>query len=312
MNKKGFTLIELMIVLAILGILTLIGVIHYRNIKSEAEKRACIETRIRVIKRWKMNNQIDDEVELKDVLDNNLNKWFEKTPKCSSDGIYSVDKEKKCIECSKHGKVFYDFLFGNIDFDFSAIEDMSSIDKWISGITGKNDWEIKNDRLINSETGQRRILFYNSFDEYKIELTAKVDKKVSGGHGYGISFETSTDKDAKDTGYIFQFDPGYGVGEFIFRKRNGSKEENPFERISLAEAGFSNDFDWYKEHKVEIRVINTENNKKKVSVFIDDKEITKGTEVLIDSMEDATNSIGLRTWGKTQAEFENLSLNQLD
>lgn len=63
-NKKGFTLVELMVVVLILGLLTAIGIPSYRGAKKYAERRI-VETNLRMIDAAiEVYNEVDNSVPL--------------------------------------------------------------------------------------------------------------------------------------------------------------------------------------------------------------------------------------------------------
>ncbi|MEG1152188.1 MAG: prepilin-type N-terminal cleavage/methylation domain-containing protein, partial [Oscillospiraceae bacterium] len=60
-NKKGFTLVELMVVVAIIGILTAIAIPVYNSVTSKADQRAC-DANVRILKSAVENYHIDKGV----------------------------------------------------------------------------------------------------------------------------------------------------------------------------------------------------------------------------------------------------------
>jgi prepilin-type N-terminal cleavage/methylation domain-containing protein len=62
MNKKGFTLVEIMIVVAIIGLLAAIGIPSFQKARENSRTKACIN-----------NLRIIDNAKEQDALENNLN-----------------------------------------------------------------------------------------------------------------------------------------------------------------------------------------------------------------------------------------------
>jgi prepilin-type N-terminal cleavage/methylation domain-containing protein len=70
-NNKGFTLVELMVVLLILGILVAIAIPIYNNAQANAKKQAC-EANIRTINGAVAQCAAEKGIEPKDVTKENL------------------------------------------------------------------------------------------------------------------------------------------------------------------------------------------------------------------------------------------------
>jgi len=85
-NKKGFTLVELMVVVVIIGILTAIAIPVYNSTQETAKKAACIDN-LR-----SMDSQIQvaavDGVTITTVA-GLVPDYITKTPTCPSGGTYS-------------------------------------------------------------------------------------------------------------------------------------------------------------------------------------------------------------------------------
>ncbi|MEG3007608.1 MAG: prepilin-type N-terminal cleavage/methylation domain-containing protein [Oscillospiraceae bacterium] len=58
-NKKGFTLVELMVVVAIIGILTAIAIPVYNSVTSKADQRTC-DANVRILKAAVENYHVDN------------------------------------------------------------------------------------------------------------------------------------------------------------------------------------------------------------------------------------------------------------
>jgi len=117
-NQKGFTLIELMIVIAIIGILAAIAVPNFRQARESAREKACYAN-IRVIQSAIEQYNMDHSGMI-DTCDGTIiaglktNQYLKSEPQCPSDpkgaggSIYKNNGQLKnngIIECPSHGSV---------------------------------------------------------------------------------------------------------------------------------------------------------------------------------------------------------------
>lgn len=111
-NRKGFTLIELIVVIAILGILALFLVPSFMGYAKDAKQSVC-ESNMTSIQRayhFQMAKQEKDETEdlLNEVMNNKYDD-FSTAPKCPSGGIYYIitanenaDQTSFQVVCTEH------------------------------------------------------------------------------------------------------------------------------------------------------------------------------------------------------------------
>lgn len=163
-------------------------------------------------------------------------------------------------------------------------EDFSDISDWVSS-WGK--WDNSNDELCGSRWGG---IFNEDFsgDDYTVNVGKA---NLAQGKGYGVYFRTQDYK--KPNGYIFQYDPGWGGGAFLFRKWVNGHELSPF-AVQRAPG-----FDWHGEdHNIQLVV--------EGDTF---KAYVDGQEML--SASDSTYSeggVGFRVWDRTKVCFDDLSI----
>ena len=101
-NEKGFSLVELMVVVVIIGVLVAIAIPVYNITTDRAETGACHANQ-RMIEgaasQYAMNEgKSIDEVDNIEALDVYFNDG--KLPTCPSDGTYSIKDGK--VSCNKH------------------------------------------------------------------------------------------------------------------------------------------------------------------------------------------------------------------
>ncbi|MCH1942690.1 prepilin-type N-terminal cleavage/methylation domain-containing protein [Holdemania massiliensis] len=113
-KKRGFTLIELIVVIAILVALLLILVPRLTGFTSTAAEVQCQQTRQKVMEMYKAYEIKGEPVSAKDLLANKDDEYFISKPQCSSGGELSAVEIKglvTLIRCSKHGST----NSGNLD-----------------------------------------------------------------------------------------------------------------------------------------------------------------------------------------------------
>lgn len=93
-KQTGFTLVELVIVIAVLGILAGMAIPHFMEAREEAAKKECLANRTQIMRMFYAQQAVGYSDDLKTFLplaqaaDNN--KYFTFVPKCADGGEYEV------------------------------------------------------------------------------------------------------------------------------------------------------------------------------------------------------------------------------
>jgi prepilin-type N-terminal cleavage/methylation domain-containing protein len=105
-SNKGFTLIELVIVIAIIGILAGLAIPRFLNYLEESRKNVCIANRAEMEREYAYNNAKGLATDLKIFLDDST---MHNPAVCPSQGTYSIG-DNDHILCSYHDA---DLIAGN-------------------------------------------------------------------------------------------------------------------------------------------------------------------------------------------------------
>ena len=104
-NKRGFTLVEIMIVVAIIGLLAAIAVPSFINARVRSIANACVNN-LRQIDAAKDQYALDNSntapSQLSDLVGTNA--YIKATPVCRGGGQYSLNRLAEQPTCSVHGQ----------------------------------------------------------------------------------------------------------------------------------------------------------------------------------------------------------------
>lgn len=281
-NSHGFTLLELMVVFAIMGALGSIAIPHYVAYVERACAVRCLSDRRQIemdestyfLENGKPNLKIDDLYS------------------CPSGGTYvwlisdPNDPGYPKVGCSIHHAIHYALIPSSPAEDELFSSDFDSMDN-LTALRGK--WTIEDGRLVPRPKGENRLVFGDEdWTDYEVTTNATLSK----GKGYGIYYRSDGEK--KISGYCFQYDPAYGRGQFIVRKVKNSKQQKPFQRVKIP-LGFPV---YNQSHEVSI-VVNGDHHTIKID-----------GQVILDFHDGAfsSGSAGFRSWGRSQVSFENVTV----
>ena len=100
-SKKGFTLVELMVVVVILGILVAIAIPIYNNVTDDAKQKAC-DSNVKAIQAAVSMYQTANSGKLPSQLENLVPQYIKAIPKCPVDGTssYTLNPDNGIVKCS--------------------------------------------------------------------------------------------------------------------------------------------------------------------------------------------------------------------
>lgn len=255
-KQTGFTLVELVIVIAVLGILAGMAIPHFMEAREEAAKKECLANRTQIMRMFYAQQAVGYSKTLANFLgevtkeENNENKYFTFIPKCADGGEYEVKDDFVICKFPGHDedllaassipedilKKFNDMIDS---FYKDGVLDKDALNKLL-GITNADDWLLtKNDNL--------RDAFY----------------KVNGGwvEGTGIDGQKLYFKFLKTTDGIFIY--ANQRKEFLNSSESGSDWNAQYIYDSATQKWFYNSKGqgfYSSEKKTEQELVNEKNS----------------------------------------------------
>lgn len=105
MKKSGFTLVEIMIVVAIIGLLAAIAIPNFVKARQAAQQKSCMNN-LRQIDGAKDQWAIDEGKTSADTPDQgDLLPYLKSWPVCPAKGTYTINAVGTEASCSLHGTV---------------------------------------------------------------------------------------------------------------------------------------------------------------------------------------------------------------
>ncbi|MBC7248743.1 MAG: DUF1080 domain-containing protein [Anaerolineae bacterium] len=155
-------------------------------------------------------------------------------------------------------------------------------------VAGKK-WRVEGDSYCTGPGGEQRS-FYGAENWTDYEITFKA--LLTQGNGYGVYFRATNYERAN--AYVFQYDPGYGKGAFLYRRIVNGNEQSPFARAWAA-----NDYEWHgAEREIRLRV---EGNT--FTAYVDGEVVLQAQH-----SEYTHGGVGLRAWDGSSVCFRDLQI----
>ncbi len=283
MTRRAFVLIELMVVLAVVSVLGAVFAPRVLQAVNKSKAAQCLSNR-QVISQAETRYRLEhDGAVSPSILALRDGRYLDRVPYCTAGGTYVwISTATAEVGCSVH---YWPFAQPSAPSALFA-SDFSSM-SMIKVLSGR--WVIASDILKNISNGEARVSFGdNSWRDYSITLNATLDR----GDGYGLYYRA--DGKANISGYVFQYDPGYGSGAFLVRKVVNGAESAPL-AVTRIPAGFPV---YDKQHQITVTVIGN-----KQEIFVDSVKMLTLTDSTFSS-----GSAGLRTWDSTRAEFDSVTV----
>ena len=213
-NKKGFTLAELLIVIAIIAILIAIAVPTFTSALEKSRKTVCMYNIAVVERSFVIKTLLEEKTTMADVL---ANDYAGGKGMCPSGGVYNakVDPATKVthIYCSIHGKIIYAFNFAT---DEQTVK--TNLAMLLQGMNEFYDNALDNGYWLTSNNGAGSVVLNASTafrDKNNKITTQKINDSLSQYFG-----DTSGVSRTTDSNYRVAVDGNNNVKSVSYKSGN--------------------------------------------------------------------------------------------
>lgn len=110
MNKQGFTLLEILIVMLVISILLVIAIPNFLTARENARLRACTENMKMIetaVEQYAIHYHLAEDISPPTLQQLYSAGYFKTMPKCPSEGDYLIEGTINSynVECTVHGKL---------------------------------------------------------------------------------------------------------------------------------------------------------------------------------------------------------------
>ncbi len=171
--------------------------------------------------------------------------------------------------------------------------------QWTRVLGPASDFTVQNSCYIIGSNGEHRTFAGStSWTDMIIEVKATLTQ----GNGYGIYFRSSNINSVNS--YIFQYDPGWSGGSFIYRKVQNGNEQNPFALTTRASipsfaAGGAN---WWYNTQRTLRIEIVGN---RFIAYVDNVKVLDATDT---GNTFTSGEVGLRTWSNSIVKVDEMKV----
>jgi len=294
-SRKGLTLLEIAVVISIIGAVAAYALPAFMGAMVSTRSSQCMSNRRAIETGLVMFQKNNPDAPLPTIAELAEGGYITRELRCPTGGMYlwldpAVDSGTcRRIGCTDHywaspPEEEEDAPVPLFASDFADMEGLSPL-------IGK--WVIKNGALVPQGKGERRLAFGDAeWTDYEVHTTATLEK----GKGYGVYYRADGEKNI--TGYILQYDPGYGGGEFIVRKVIAGREKSPFQRAKMP---------WgFPVHGTSHDIT--------ISVKGDRHLVQVDGDTVLDFTDStwSSGSAGLRTGSKSEVRFDSVSVSEIE